>query len=207
MHFHFFITVYVYTGMCTFVSSLQIIDHKGKPSLIRCEPHLNFNGCAYFILITVSLVGFSSPDSSSAYSKALVVVLIFIALFTLPGQFQDIEHLVNSRSQFNNPYKPYSKGENHVIVCGHVNDKQKLSAFLQEFLHPDRMFSNSVLFHVVILHTDEPRSVPSQYSYFSSCLADAARMFRNNEHVVFLIYLCFMCMHILYCSCVILCLM
>ena len=126
------------------------------PSLIRCEPNISFNACAYFILITVSLVGYGSP-SSSAYSKGLVVVLIFIALFTLPGQFQDIEHLVNSRSQFNHAYKPYSTDDNHVIVCGHVNDKQKLSAFLQEFLHPDRMFSNSVLFHVVILHPDEPR--------------------------------------------------
>jgi DNA-binding MltR family transcriptional regulator len=85
------------------------------------------------------------------------VVLIFIALFTLPGQFTDIEHLVNSRSQFNNPYNPVQKGDNHIIVCGHVNNKQKLSAFLREFFHPDRMFSNSVQFHVVVLHPDEPR--------------------------------------------------
>jgi hypothetical protein len=105
--------------------------------------------------VTVSLVGYGA-ENTTIYSKGLIVVLIFIALFTLPGQFQDIEHLVNSQSQFHNPYKP-SPGENHVIVCGHVNDKQKLSAFLQEFLHPDRMFSNSVLFHVVILHPDEPR--------------------------------------------------
>jgi hypothetical protein len=132
------------------------MDSDGKPSLIRCEPNISFNGCAYFILITISLVGYGSDANSSIYSKGLIVVLISIALFTLPGQFTDIEHLVNSRSQFNNSYKP-SSGENHVIVCGHVNDRQKLRAFLQEFLHPDRMFSNAVLFHVVILHPGEPR--------------------------------------------------
>lgn len=132
------------------------MDLEGHPTLVRCEPNLSFNSCAYFILITISLVGYGS-ESTSIYSKGVVVVLIFIALFTLPGQFTDIEHLVNSRSQFNNPYNPVQKGDNHIIVCGHVNNKQKLSAFLREFLHPDRMFSNSVQFHVVVLHPDEPR--------------------------------------------------
>jgi hypothetical protein len=122
---------------------------------VRCEPNLSFNACAYFILITVSLVGYGS-DATSVYSKGVVVVLIFIALFTLPSQFRDIEQIVNSRSQFKNAYKPSVSGENHIIVCGHVNNKQKLSAFLQEFLHPDRLFSNSVLFHVVVLHPCEP---------------------------------------------------
>ena len=86
----------------------------------------------------------------------MIIILIFIALITLPGQFQDIENLVNTRSQFHSGYKP-SAGDHHVIVCGHANDKRKLSAFLQEFLHPDRSFSNSVLIHVVVLHPCEPR--------------------------------------------------
>ena len=137
---------------------IQVIDEEGRPAQGRCEPNLSFNACAYFSLITVSLVGYGS-DSTSIYSQGVVVVLIFIALFTLPGQFSDLEHTMNSRSQFNDPYTCTHAGANHVVVCGHVNNKQKLSAFLQEFLHPDRMFSNSISFHVVILHPEEPRCV------------------------------------------------
>lgn len=139
---------------------MQITDSDGHPTLIRCTPNISFYGCLHFIIITVSLVGYGS-DSASIYSKGLVVVLIFIALLVLPGQFADIEHLVNSRSPFNKAYSPLMSQfcDGHVIVCGHVNDRQKLGAFLQEFLHPDRMFSTSIQLHVVILHPSEPRLV------------------------------------------------
>lgn len=46
--------------------------------------------------------------------------------------------------------------ENHVILCGYVNDKDKLSLFFKEFFHPDRVFSSAPEFHAVILCPQEP---------------------------------------------------
>jgi hypothetical protein len=43
-----------------------------------------------------------------------------------------------------------------VILCGYVNDKDKLSLFFKEFFHPDRVFSSAPEFHCVILCPQEP---------------------------------------------------
>jgi hypothetical protein len=43
-----------------------------------------------------------------------------------------------------------------VIICGYVNDKDKLSLFFKEFFHPDRVFSSAPEFHAVILCPSEP---------------------------------------------------
>lgn len=108
-------------------------------------------------MITVTLVGYGSSVFTFA-SKAVLVALIIIALITIPPQLNDVEKYMTAKTSYRSPYHP-SAGDYHVIVCGHVNDKKKLSAFLKEFLHPDRMFSSSPQFHVVIMSTAEPRYI------------------------------------------------
>lgn len=59
------------------------------------------------------------------------------------------------RSVYRNPYHAHAS-ENHVILCGHVNDKSKLEKFFKEFFHPDRVFSSAPEFHAVVLCPLEP---------------------------------------------------
>ncbi len=132
----------------------DIIDTRQSPSQIRCQV-LDFNDAVYFVVITVTLVGYGS-SVFTIYSKAVLVALIIIALVTIPPQLNEVEKYMTAKTTYRNPYQP-SAGDYHVVVCGHVNDKKKLSAFLKEFLHPDRMFSSSPQFHVVIMSTTEPK--------------------------------------------------
>jgi hypothetical protein len=116
---------------------------------------LDFNDAIYFVVITVTLVGYGSTVFTF-YSKIVLVALIIVAIITIPPQLNDVEKYMTAKTSYRNPYQP-TAGDYHVIVCGHVNDKKKLSAFLKEFLHPDRMFSSSPQFHVVIMSNAEPR--------------------------------------------------
>lgn len=132
----------------------DIIDARQRPSQIRCQI-LDFNDAIYFVVITVTLVGYGS-SVFTFYSKIVLVALIIVAIITIPPQLNDVEKYMTAKTSYRNPYQP-TAGDYHVIVCGHVNDKKKLSAFLKEFLHPDRMFSSSPQFHVVIMANAEPR--------------------------------------------------
>ena len=133
---------------------MQISDSQGNPSQIRCQI-LDFNNAVYFVIITVTLVGYGS-SVFTFYSKVVLVALIIFALIVIPPMLNEVEKYMTAKATYRNPYHP-SAGDYHVIVCGHVNDKKKLSAFLKEFLHPDRMFSSSPQFHVVIMSAFEPR--------------------------------------------------
>ena len=59
------------------------------------------------------------------------------------------------RSPYREPYVQQSH-DTHVVICGHVNDKNKLEKFFKEFFHPDRAFASSSDYHAVILGVSEP---------------------------------------------------
>jgi len=70
-------------------------------------------------------------------------------------RINELQQLLSLRSPFRKPYYPISS-ENHVIVCGHVNDVAKLERFFSEFYHPDRMAGAGEEYHTVILSPYEP---------------------------------------------------
>ncbi len=70
-------------------------------------------------------------------------------------QINKLQVLLSLRSPYRNPYK-VNPHENHVILCGCVNDKNKLEKFFKEFFHPDRTFSSGPEMHAVVLSPIEP---------------------------------------------------
>jgi hypothetical protein len=70
-------------------------------------------------------------------SRATIVLLIIASLIVIPIQINKLAQLIAMNSQYRNPFEilPY---ENHVLLCGFCNDKEKLSRVLREFFNPDR---------------------------------------------------------------------
>ena len=130
------------------------MDRDGEPSMVKCQT-MTYMGAVYFVINTISSVGFGDIVPTTIYSKLLLVILIFVSMTVIPIQINELLFLLSSVSSYKRPYVPQA-GENHVIVCGHANAKDKLEAFFKEFFHPDRMFSNGPEYHVVILCAAEP---------------------------------------------------
>mgnify|MGYP003384993580 FL=1 len=129
-------------------------DKRYHPTGIRCI-RLTYFDAFYFIIVTVSTVGYGDISPTTMYSRIVVLVFIVASLVIIPMQVNKLQVLIAMRSPYRNPYKAIVN-ENHIILCGHVNDKGKLEQFFKEFFHPDRAFSSSPEFHAVVLSPLEP---------------------------------------------------
>jgi len=129
-------------------------DDRGKPTSIRCI-RLSYFDAFYFIIVTVSTVGYGDISPSTTYSRSVVLLFIVASLVVIPMQVNKLQVLLSMRSPYRSPYRAHSQ-ESHIILCGHVNDKSKLEQFFKEFFHPDRAFSSAPEFHAVVLSPLEP---------------------------------------------------
>ena len=129
-------------------------DHPGEPSIIRCV-ELPFFDCYYFIIVTMATVGYGDISPSTNISKMVIILFIVTSLIVIPMQVNKLTLLLSMSSNYRRNYTPQSH-ENHVIVCGHVNDGPKLGRLFKEFFHPDRHISSTPDFHLVILSPLEP---------------------------------------------------
>lgn len=131
-------------------------DKDGEPSAIMCDL-LPFFDCFYFIVITMSTVGYGDISPTTTYSKFVVIFFVIILVTTVPGQLADIARLISMGSEFRAPYA-VSTFDTHVIIGGHVNDKFKLDSFLTQFFTANKVMSNSAEVHVVVVFEELPKA-------------------------------------------------
>jgi hypothetical protein len=111
-------------------------DNNHEPSTIKCHS-LQFFESLFFVVITMYPVGYGSMIVTDA-SRAAIILLIITSLIVIPIQINKLSLLIAMNSQYRKPFEiiPY---ENHVLLCGYCNDKEKLSRVLREFFNPDRL--------------------------------------------------------------------
>ena len=129
-------------------------DVRHEPSSIKCV-HIPFFDCFYFIVVSISTVGYGDINPSTSFSKTVVILMIIIATILIPIQVKELTQLLSSNSLFREAYKPQPL-EDHVVLFGHVNDRRKLERFCKEFFHNDRVTPTSPEMHLVILSPEDP---------------------------------------------------
>ena len=130
-------------------------DNINEPSRIRCVGLLSFYSSFYFCLVTIGTVGFGDIHPLTLQGKAFTILLILATVIIMPIQISKLQTLLSLRSPYRKSYIPIAT-ENHVIICGYVNNAAKLLRFFSEFYHPDRMISAGEDFSSVILCPSEP---------------------------------------------------
>ena len=129
-------------------------DPPGQPSSVRCF-NRSFFRCFFYVIVTFCGIGYGDPGNTPSYDYSRVVVIFFIlSIMTIvPMQLDQLNRLISMGSTYRKPYIPTDDSE-HIIICGHVNDRDKLERFFKEFFHPDRITDTDL--KAVVMGTVEP---------------------------------------------------
>ncbi|KAG4243902.1 hypothetical protein PC116_g8262 [Phytophthora cactorum] len=114
------------------------------------DDKLEFHDSLYFVLVTVSTIGYGDVTPRTLLGHVFVIVAI-IAIFTIvPAEVNKL----NALAKLSNPWdkEVVVKSSGHVIVSGYNLSASTVLEFLQEFYHPSR---GSIHLDVVFI-SDEP---------------------------------------------------
>ncbi len=131
---------------------IHLLEFSGDPWTQNSvdNPFLTY---AYFIIVTITTVGYGDISPRTAFGQTFMVVYIVIGLAFFAALLPVIIEVI---SNFN-AKRQYAKFDRsrvprHVIVCGHIT-AFTAQEFLKDFLHPDRGDTNT---HVLFLHPTRP---------------------------------------------------
>ena len=117
---------------------------------------LTFGDALYFLVVTISTVGYGEMYPLTWAGKTVVACMIVCAITVIPIQVNKLSMVLSMQSQYRTTYKPGDVP--HVLVVGHVSKAGVLREFFTEFLHPDRFDQSRIVEdrHVVICAPYDP---------------------------------------------------
>ena len=130
-------------------------------ALSSAEPkHLDYLTCIYFVIVTLSTVGFGDISPDTQLGRILVTGMIGVNLITIPAMVNKVLALIQARSKYRLHYKPVAnRNHSHIILAGRApKDAAVLNNFFSEFFHSDRsgMNSNDAMREVLVFGHDDP---------------------------------------------------
>lgn len=132
---------------------VHLLEASGDPWEDFNAQNRTFLEYTYFIMVTMSTVGYGDLTAQTATGKAFMAFFIIGGLaffaFALPA-LVDITVLYWRRTQYSK--FDTSRVPRHVIVCGHIT-ACSVEEFLKDFLHPDR---GDQYTHILFLHPERP---------------------------------------------------
>ncbi|XP_065919143.1 calcium-activated potassium channel subunit alpha-1a-like isoform X2 [Dysidea avara] len=112
---------------------------------------LAFPDYVYFLIVTISTVGYGDISPNTEVGRIFVSFLIILGIVLIAYATPTISELFESYSQYSGSYTQVTDAK-HVVVSGHINS-ESVRYFLSDFLHPDRKDRYT---KVLVLHPKEP---------------------------------------------------
>jgi len=141
--------VFVAAGVFHAVENILVYRNSGE---------LDYFTAVYFIVVSVSTVGFGDVQPASAPGRAIVLVMICAAVVLLPMETNSFLRVMQSASQYTSaryfpPRDPTRRAMTvQVLVCGDVRSSG-VGTYFRELLHEDH---GGVRVHVVVLSPKPP---------------------------------------------------
>jgi hypothetical protein len=136
----------VYTFACT----VYIVETLGNPSgwYDSDEQHLSFLRSLWFVVVTVSTVGYGDFSPSSILGRLIGMVLILVGVLFFGSKTGQIVALLESTR--NGAGRFSSRRKSHVVVAGSVSEAS-IRDFCSEFFHPDHFGHFNTEFSVCLM--------------------------------------------------------
>jgi potassium large conductance calcium-activated channel subfamily M alpha protein 1 len=120
---------------------------------------LTFGGSVWFIIVTLSTVGYGDVVPETWLGQAVTAAFTVGAIVLIPMQVNRLTGLLALQSKFRTSFPRGGIAPKHVLLVGHVSDSVFLEQFLSEFYHPDRIpeeHNPEAMPHTVIFGPEEP---------------------------------------------------
>ncbi|XP_048248120.1 calcium-activated potassium channel slowpoke-like isoform X9 [Haliotis rufescens] len=127
---------------------LHLIENSGDFFFDFSNPQkLTYWECLYFLLVTMSTVGYGDIYATTVLGRTFIVVFILISIGLFASFIPEIAEILGRRQKYGGTYKK-ERGKRHIVVCGHITF-ESVSNFLKDFLHKDR---EDVDVEIVFIH-------------------------------------------------------
>merc|ERR550532_2005174 len=133
---------------------IHLLENSGDPpdftNARKGEDSLSYWNCVYFLMVTMSTVGYGDIYCKTILGKVSCLLFIIGGLAMFAGSIPEIIDLIGIRRKYGGTFKVTKR---HIVVCGHIT-YENIRTFLEDFLHEDR--DDSEVPFVVFLHRTEP---------------------------------------------------
>lgn len=113
-----------------------LVENSGDPWSFTNGQALNYFECLYFLVVTMSTVGFGDISTKTYFGRSFIILFISIGLGMFATYIPAILEYLSSHTKYHGSYK-LPEGRKHIILCGHIT-RQSVETFLRDFLHKDR---------------------------------------------------------------------
>ncbi|CDW86696.1 cation channel family protein [Stylonychia lemnae] len=150
-------TIFIQFLALVFISASVIFTlNKNFPDTfaiyISTGQDLTFDIALYFVLITITTVGYGDVVPNSTLSRICIGLFFIAAVVFFTMQTSEISDLIKQGNNYSKPFK--RKSNRHVILTAQSFNDLKLLRFLTEFFHKDHDLAENM--KVVIVSKDKP---------------------------------------------------
>lgn len=143
------IAMFISVWLCA-AGIVHLLENSGDPPDFDNGQTLTYWDCVYFLMVTMSTVGYGDISCVTSLGRAFQVLFLTVGLALFASAIPEIIELLGNRTKYGGTFK--NERLRHILVCGHIT-YESVTYFLKDFLHPDR---EKVEEMVVFLHRAEP---------------------------------------------------
>jgi hypothetical protein len=144
-----FIINWIMAAFIQFIENYEIYSNATTEAQLLTQKNFIFN--YYFIMTTVSTVGYGSSVKSAA-GRISLTVFIAIVVYLIPSECSRLVELINSKSVYASRSYKTIKGVPHIVLIGTVS-QTSLTNFLEEYFHEDH---GNKIRHCILMRANRP---------------------------------------------------
>ena len=117
--------VYISAGIFSVVENTMlqpnyyVVNSDLNQSDIYCELCIDYHDSIYFLIVSLTTVGYGDLNPESFPARIVVIVIILITIVIIPKQIDDLIRLINMYSSYStDSYK--SAEVRHIVVTGYI---------------------------------------------------------------------------------------
>ena len=154
--FTLFLIIFLFAGVIQ-ILDLEIIEEILKIEF-RVEQRNNlilrkyFHHYLYFIIVSLTTVGFGEIMPKSIMSQAMIIILVIVILVVVPDQINELINLSNSQTIYERKEYISSEDVPFVVLIGNIS-LDALRSFSEEYFHKDH---GKFYRHIVLLINKYP---------------------------------------------------